>query len=155
MSPVVDDPVDKVDGESLGINVQSMDPPGFLKFVAHGVVGEGPLHVDKSSYLCPTFDTLFENQGNNSSPLSNSMDSFNDCWANNVSQISDRPRKRKRSKHGEYNSFEDLLGYNIGPNVSFGQQDRIVDSTEKGLRIFKIRWGSLIRMGSLRKIPLL
>ncbi|KAJ0786308.1 hypothetical protein HanOQP8_Chr02g0053851 [Helianthus annuus] len=52
-SPVVDGPVDKEDDEPLSNNVQSVDPPGVAEFVAHGVVGEGPLHVDKSSCFSP------------------------------------------------------------------------------------------------------
>ncbi|MFS7964373.1 putative RNA recognition motif domain, nucleotide-binding alpha-beta plait domain superfamily [Helianthus anomalus] len=52
-SHVVDGPVGKEDDEPLRSNVQSVDPPGVAEFAAHGVVGEGPLHVDKSAFFSP------------------------------------------------------------------------------------------------------
>ncbi|KAJ0615357.1 hypothetical protein HanIR_Chr02g0073181 [Helianthus annuus] len=128
-SPVVDGPVDKEDDEPLSSNVQSVDPPGVAEFAAHVVVGEGPLHVDKSSCFSPPLVSVPENRGNLSSIPPNSKDFFNDVWSNNVGQLTGRPRKRKRSKHGDSNNFEDLMGCSFGPKFTSGQQIRGVDST--------------------------
>ncbi|MFS7911049.1 hypothetical protein Hanom_Chr02g00113441 [Helianthus anomalus] len=94
-------------------------------------------------------------RGINSTTVSNSRDSFNDCWANKVGQFSGRPKKRKRTKFGESNFFEDMVGCADGPIPPSSQQDRCVDSSKTVPQIVKNRWGASILMGRLQKMPLL
>ncbi|KAJ0735430.1 putative RNA recognition motif domain, nucleotide-binding alpha-beta plait domain superfamily [Helianthus annuus] len=152
-STVGDVPVEKVAEQTHGINVHSLDPSGGSLPTEHEVVGEGPLLVDKCANVSPPLVDVPENRVINSSPFSISKDSFDDCWANKVGQISGRPRKRKRSKHGDSNFFDDLMGYNFGPDAPAGHQFRSDESFEKFPRKIKNRWGSLIRMGYHRLIP--
>ncbi|MFS7989921.1 hypothetical protein Hanom_Chr11g01052591 [Helianthus anomalus] len=69
--------------------------------------------------------------------------------------MSGRPRKRKRSKHGDSNFFDDLMSCNFGPDAPAGHQFRSDESFEfqKFPRKIKNRWRSLIRMGYHRLIP--
>ncbi|KAF5808737.1 putative RNA recognition motif domain, nucleotide-binding alpha-beta plait domain superfamily [Helianthus annuus] len=153
--PVGDVHVENVVEQSPGNNEHSLDHHGDSKYAAHGVVNEGPLHVDKRTYLSQSSVAVCKNRGINSTNVSNSRDSFNDCWANKVGQLSGRPKKRKRTKFGESNFFEDMVDCADGSIPPSSQQDRCVDSTETVPQIVKNRWGAPILMGRLQKIPLL